>query len=189
MARVTRRLTQAAVGTGVEREGGKLFQRQWNLSWFLKDFEGFEGVGVGQERRKGVLGRGNCLTEITDTGRGWLGLEEEQHSSRASSPQAPPPPGYEAESCKAKTTKPTTSMTQGCACDPKLPLQEEIIKQSGLSQEGLGSSSESAAGLLRTVGYQTEEGQTRLLPYLHTFAPAVPSSTQHALSPISAWLR
>lgn len=58
-------------------------------------------------------------------------------------------------------------MAQGCACDPKLPLQEEIIKQSGLSQEGLGSSSESAAGLLRTVGYQTWEGQTRLLPYLH----------------------
>lgn len=87
----------------------------------------------------------------------------------------------QAESCKANTTKPTTSMAQGCACDPKLPLQEEVIKQSGLSQEGLGSSSESAAGLLRTVGYQTWEGQTRLLPYLHTFAPAVPSSTKHAL--------
>lgn len=49
----------------------------------------------------------------------------------------------------------------------------EAIKQSRLSREGLGSSSESAAALLRTAGYQTWKGKPGCSP-CHTSAP-VPS--------------
>lgn len=104
------------------------------------------------ETRKRHRGRRNRLIKSTTMGS-WPGLDEEQHFSTACSLQEPSPV---AEPLRA------TQHSPGLVPVDWGPLQE-AIRPSGVSQVGLGSSSESAAALLRTGDAQSWEGPTRLL--------------------------